>query len=62
MVEGYHAANDPNYFAGVIQVSTKNGRQYRFGVELRGNAGYMKTGAKDFEEGNFTRTVGGAVC
>ena len=62
VVEGYHAANDPNYFAGIIQVSTSNGSQYRWGVELRGGAGYMKTNVKDFEEGNFSRTIGGAAC
>lgn len=62
VVEGYRAAADPNYFAGIIQVSTSNGSQYRFGVELRGNGGYMKTNTSSFEEGNFSRTVGGAVC
>jgi hypothetical protein len=62
VVEGYHAAADPNYFAGIIQVSTTNGSQYRFGVELRGGAGFMKTNAKDFEEGTFTRQFGAAVC
>ena len=62
VVEGYHAAADPNYFAGIVQVSTSNGSQYRFGVELRGNGGYLKTNTSSFEEGAFTRTVGGAVC
>src|SRR5215208_5221442 len=62
VVEGYHAAADPNYFAGIIQVSTTNGSQYRFGVELRGGGGYMKTNVKDFEEGTFTRQFGTAVC
>ena len=62
VVEGYHAANDPNYFAGIIQVSTSNGSQYRWAVELRGGGGYMKTNTSSFEEGTFTRTVGGAVC
>ena len=62
VVEGYHAAADPNYFGGIIQVSTTNGSQYRFGVELRGAAGFMKTNAKDFEEGTFTRQFGAAVC
>jgi len=62
VVEGYHAAADPNYFGGIIQVSTTNGSQYRFGVELRGGAGFMKTNAKDFEEGTFTRQFGAAVC
>lgn len=62
VVEGYHAAADPNYFGGIIQVSTTNGSQYRFGVELRGGAGFMKTNAKDFEEGTFTRQFGTAVC
>ena len=62
VVEGYHAAADPNYFAGIVQVSTSNGSQYRFGVELRGNGGYMKTNTSSFEEGTFTRTIGGAAC
>ena len=62
VVEGYHAAADPNYFGGIIQVGTTNGSQYRFGVELRGGAGFMKTNAKDFEEGTFTRQLGAAVC
>jgi hypothetical protein len=62
VVEGYHAAADPNYFAGVVQVSTSNGSQYRWGVELRGGGGYMKTNTSSFEEGTFTRTFGGAVC
>jgi hypothetical protein len=62
VVEGYHATADPNYFAGIIQVSTTNGSQYRFGVELRGGAGFMKTNVKDFEEGTFTRQFGAAVC
>jgi hypothetical protein len=62
VVEGYHAANDPNYFAGIIQVGTTSGGQYRFGVELRGGGGYVKTNTKDFEEGTFTRTFGDAVC
>jgi hypothetical protein len=62
VVEGYHAAADPNYFAGIIQVSTTNGTPYRFGVELRGGGGYMKTNSKDFEEGTFTRTFGDAAC
>jgi hypothetical protein len=43
-------------------VTTTSGKQYRFGVEVRGNSGYMKTASKDFEEGNFSRTAGGAVC
>lgn len=62
VVEGYHAAADPNYFAGIIQVSTSNGSPYRFGVELRGGGGYMKTNTSSFEEGTFTRTFGDAVC
>lgn len=62
VVEGYHAAADPNYFGGIIQVSTTNGSQYRFGVELRGGAGFMKTNARDFEEGTFNRQFGAAVC
>src|SRR5829696_1818852 len=62
VVEGYHAAADPNYFAGIVQTTTSNGSQYRWGVELRGGGGHMKTGAKDFEEGTFTRQFGAAVC
>ena len=62
VVEGYHAASDPNYFAGVIQATTSSGSQYRWGVELRGNAGYMLTKTSSFEEGTFSRTIGGAVC
>ena len=62
VVEGYHAAADPNYFAGIIQTTTSNGSQYRWGVELRGGGGYMKTNTSSFEEGTFTRTFGDAVC
>jgi hypothetical protein len=62
VVEGFHAANDPNYFAGVIQTTTSNGSQYRWAVELRGGGGYMKTNTSSFEEGTFTRTFGNAVC
>jgi hypothetical protein len=62
VVEGYHAAADPNYFAGVIQTTTSNGSQYRWAVELRGGGGYMKTNTSSFEEGTFTRTFGAAVC
>jgi hypothetical protein len=62
VIEGYHAANDPNYFAGIIQTSTSNGGQYRWGIELRGGQGYVKTNTSEFEEGTFTRTFGDAVC
>jgi len=62
VVEGYHAAADPNYFAGIVQTTTSNGSQYRWGVELRGGGGYMKTNTSSFEEGTFTRTFGAAVC
>ena len=48
------------YYAGSTVESNNGG--YRFGVELRGGGGYMKTNAKDFEEGTFTRQVGAAVC
>jgi hypothetical protein len=62
VVEGYHAAADPNYFAGIIQTTASNGSQYRWGVELRGGGGYIKTSTSSFEEGTFTRTFGDAVC
>jgi len=62
VVEGYHVAADPNYFAGIVQTTTSNGSQYRWGVELRGGGGYMKTNTSSFEEGTFTRTFGAAVC
>ena len=62
VVEGYHAATDPNYFAGIIQTTASNGSQYRWGVELRGGGGYIKTATSSFEEGTFTRTFGDAVC
>ena len=62
VVEGYHAASDPNYFAGIVQATTSNGSQYRWGVELRGGGGYLKTNTSSFEEGNFTRTFGAATC
>jgi hypothetical protein len=56
---GYHAANDPNYYGGIVIFTTSSGAQYRFGIEIRGSQGYIKTNSKDFEEGAYSVTPAG---
>jgi hypothetical protein len=60
--QGYHAAADPNYFAGIVLFTDPAGKQYRFGFEIKGSQGYIKTNHKDFEQGTYSVTSGGAQC
>lgn len=60
--EGYRAASDPTYLGGLVVLTTSEGHQHRFGVEVRGAESYVKTNLSSFEEGAFSRMVGGAAC
>jgi hypothetical protein len=59
---GYHAAADPSYYGGTVLFTDSAGKQYRFGIEVRGSQGYVKTNHKDFEQGTYSVTPGAAQC
>jgi hypothetical protein len=41
VLEGYRDSADPNYFGGAVRVTLSNGSFQNFGVEVRGNQGYV---------------------